>query len=60
MSFDEGVGESLVDGRLTPRQVPGGPRAVAEYLVGDLEQPLRGIGPAVEDDVLDALQQLRG
>ncbi len=42
----------LVVGRL-------GLLAVAGELGGDLEQPLGGVGPAVEDDVLDALAQPR-
>ena len=32
---------------------------VAAVALGDLEQPLGGVGAAVEDHVLDALAQLR-
>ena len=33
--------------------------AAAGEAFGDLEQPLGGVGAAVEDDVLDALAQFR-
>jgi hypothetical protein len=48
-------------GQLAPGQVrpPAGPRR-RRRIAGDLQQPFRGVGPAVQDHVLDALQQLGG
>ena len=49
-------------GLLAPGQVLGGARhapAPPAYRRGQLEQPLGGVGPAVQDDVLDPLAELR-
>ena len=47
-------------GPLAPGQVLGGALhpGAAGVLRGQVEQPFRGVGPAVEDDVLDPLAQL--
>ena len=56
----ERVGQPLVDRSLAPGQVLGGALhpGTAGVLRGQVEQPLRGVGPAVEDDVLDPLAEL--
>ena len=58
--LDQGVAEPLLDRSLAPGLVGLGPlpRAGPER-VGQLDQALGGVGPAVEEDVLDARQQLR-
>ena len=41
------------------RQVELAARALAAHALGVLDEPLGRVGAAVEDDVLDALEQLR-
>ena len=56
-ALDERVGQPLVDRQLAPGEgVAAGPdrvRPLPGVLVGDGEQPFRGVGAAVQHDVLD-------
>src|SRR3712207_7129993 len=57
----QGVRDALVDGQGPPLlggDLLGGP--VTGVVPGDLQQPLRAVGAAVEDDVLDPVAQFRG
>ena len=47
-----------LDGRLAPRQVELALRGLALHALRVLDEPLGRVGPAVEDHVLDALQQV--
>ena len=58
-ALDEGVGDPLADRQAAPllgRGVVGA--AVGSVLLGDLDEPLGGVGAAVQHDVLDPLAQL--
>ena len=57
--MDERVREPLLDVGLAPREVALALRALALDPLRVLDQPLGRVGAAVEDDVLDALAQLR-
>ena len=54
----ERVREPLLDRRLAPREVALAARALPLRAVGDLDEPLGRVLAPVEDDVLDALEQL--
>ncbi len=54
----ERVRQALLDRRLAPREVALACRHLALGAFGDLDQALGRIGPAREDHVLDALEQL--
>ena len=58
---DEGMGQALLDRSIPPREILGGPLhpALAGVAPGQLEQPFRRVGSAVEDDVLYQFAQLR-
>ena len=51
------VAEALLDRRLAPREIRLALRAGALDRVGQLHEPLGGVGPPVEDHVLDVLEQ---
>ena len=55
----ERVRESLLHGRLAPREVELPLRRTARDRPRVVDEPLGGVGPPVEDDVLDALEQIR-
>ncbi len=55
----ERVLEPLLDRRLAPREVALAPGAFAAHALGVLDEPLGRVGAPVEDDVLDALEQIR-
>ena len=54
----ERVLEPLSDRGFAPPEVELALRSFAAHPIGDLDQPLRRVGPPVEDHVLDALEQL--
>ena len=55
----ERIRQSLLDRRLPPREVELRGAFLAAEAIGDLDEPLGRVGAAVEEDVLDALEQLR-
>ena len=57
-ALDERVRQPLLDRVVAPGEVAPVGAARAARRRGDLEQPLRGVGPAHEHEVLDALAQL--
>ena len=59
-ALDQRVGQALVDRQLAPREVVAGPGhgRATRVARGDLQQPVRGVRAPVEDDVLDALEQV--
>ena len=52
------VREALLDGRLAPRQILFASCPCPSTLLGELDEALGRVGAAVEDHVLDALEQL--
>ena len=60
VALDERVGQPLVDRELAPGEVVAGALhgRAARVPRRDLEQAVGGVGAAVEDDVLDALEEL--
>ena len=50
--------DPLADRSVAPGEIELAPRSGAADAVGDLDQPLGRVGAAVEDHVLDALEQL--
>src|SRR6185503_8311973 len=59
-AFDERMLQALHDRPAAPRELLDlAPSRFALVARRDLQQPLRGVGPAIQDHVLDALAQLR-
>ena len=58
LSVQHGVSEPLFDGSLAPRQVLLALGACAGDGLRELDQPLSGVRPAIEDDVFDQLEQV--
>ena len=59
-AVDERVREPGADRLIAPRMVVGTLRARALDAIGELDQPLGRVGPAVEEHVLDVRQELFG
>ena len=60
-ALEQGVFEAFLDGIVAPREVLLDLlAALALVAFGQFEQALGGVGPAVEQDVLDVLQQFLG
>ena len=58
-AVDERMREPIVDGRLTPGEVELALRRPARDGRGVLDETLGRVRPAIEEDVLDALEQIR-
>ena len=58
-AVDERVREALLDRRVAPGEVALALRPLALDARGVLDEALRRVGAAIEDDVLDLLEQLR-
>ena len=57
-AVDERVLEPLGDGCVAPGEVELAPGALALYRLRERDEPVGRVGPAVEDDVLDTLEQV--
>ena len=57
-ALDERVGKTVGDGRLTPREVELALRGAARDGRGVLDEALGRVRPPIEEDVLDALEQV--
>ena len=58
-AVDQRVRQALLHRRLAPAQVHLALRATALHLLGTRDQPLGGVGPAIEQHVLDQFEQFR-
>ena len=56
--MNEGVGEPLLDRGLAPGEVDLALRSLAVHRRGERDKPLGRVGPPIEDDVLDVLEQI--
>ena len=59
MPLHQRVRQALLDRAVAPREVLGDLLALRLERLGERDQALGRVGPAVEHDVLDALAQLR-
>ena len=60
LTMEDGVCQPLLDGAFAPGQVNLALGATAGHVLGEVDQTLRRVGSAVEDDVLDEIEQVLG